>query len=544
MRRMLGIREVLALRPSLQPCKGSAMSASASRRGFFSALARGAFLASLGPSLAIDLGLLSKTFADELEGPLHFGEMEPLVCAMQETPLPQLQPLLIEKLKQGASIKSLVAAAALANARTFGGEDYVGFHTFMALAPAFRMASLMPAGEEPLPILKVLYRNTRRIQEVGTRSAEKLRDVQPLLLEKGEEATGLYQAIRNRNVNQAEQLFANLVAHDPQLGLDALLPAVQDKPEVHRTVLPFRAWEMIDIVGVDHALTLLRQSLHYCLMQSRGTTDSAVSEQAAVVVKLFDEFNLHDKEPGNQAMDDHRFEELSAAIATASAYDSARAAASCLAEGFAAKDVGEALSHAASLMVLRDGGRLPQFEDVMKPAGCVHGDSVGVHASDAANAWRNLAKVSSGPNRLTCLIIGAWQIAHDRAGSLGLMPDPLPYKPHVDLIHEVQASSLTHLLREAIESNMQAHAVAVVHRYGQLSHPPRALFDMLVRYAVSEDGALHAEKYFQTVWDDFHITRPSARWRHMMSLARVTASEYGRPAAGQAQAIELLAIKS
>jgi len=31
-------------------------------------------------------------------------------------------------------------------------------------------------------------------------------------------------------------------------------------------------------------------------------------------------------------------------------------------------------------------------------------------------------------------------------------------------------------------------------------------------YAVSEDGALHAEKYFYTVWDDFHATRPSARW--------------------------------
>ncbi|MFO0922727.1 MAG: hypothetical protein U0905_09600 [Pirellulales bacterium] len=36
--------------------------------------------------------------------------------------------------KTGTILKTLVAAGALANARTFGGQDYIGFHTFMALA--------------------------------------------------------------------------------------------------------------------------------------------------------------------------------------------------------------------------------------------------------------------------------------------------------------------------------------------------------------------------------------------------------------------------
>jgi hypothetical protein len=73
--------------------------------------------------------------------------------------------------------------------------------------------------------------------------------------------------------------------------------------------------------------------------------------------------------------------------------------------------------------------------------------------------------------------------------------------------------------------------------------PAEPLFRHLVRFAVSEDGALHAEKYFQTVWDDFNATRPSFRWRHLVSLARVTASEYGKPAAGQSEARELLGIR-
>ena len=41
-------------------------------------------------------------------------------------------------------LRQLVAAGALANARTFGGEDYVGFHTMMALAPGFHIAQELP----------------------------------------------------------------------------------------------------------------------------------------------------------------------------------------------------------------------------------------------------------------------------------------------------------------------------------------------------------------------------------------------------------------
>jgi len=54
--------------------------------------------------------------------------------------------------------------------------------------------------------------------------------------------------------------------------------------------------------------------------------------------------------------------------------------------------------------------------------------------------------------------------------------------------------------------------------------------------------ARHAEKYFQTTWDEFHRTRPAFRWLQLISLARVSASEFGRPAAGQAEARELLGV--
>ena len=118
---------------------------------------------SIGSSLAFDLGL-SPAYADEGPGRLTFWKMEPLVSMMQDTPPAKLQRLLVDKIKLGANLRTLLAAGALANARPFGGQDYVGYHTIMALGPAYEMAQELPEALRPLPVLKVLYRNTNRIQ--------------------------------------------------------------------------------------------------------------------------------------------------------------------------------------------------------------------------------------------------------------------------------------------------------------------------------------------------------------------------------------------
>jgi hypothetical protein len=81
-----------------------------------------------------------------------------------------------------------------------------------------------------------------------------------------------------------------------------------------------------------------------------------------------------------------------------------------------------------------------------------------------------------------------------------------------------------------------------VHRYGALGHDHAPVFALLLKYAVSEDGALHAEKYYNTVREEFNSTRPAFRWRQLVALARVIASECGRPAPGYREACELLRV--
>ena len=94
----------------------------------------------------------------------------------------------------------------------------------------------------------------------------------------------------------------------------------------------------------------------------------------------------------------------------------------------------------------------------------------------------------------------------------------------------------------AIREKNQEYACALVHRYGELGYPERPAFDLLLKYAISEDGALHAEKYFRTTSDEFATLRPAFRWRQVTALARVTASEFGTPAPGVAEAKGLLGL--
>ncbi len=518
-----------------------------SRRRFVSEVGFGMLAASIGSNLVVDMGLAAEPNLDDDR--LEFGELEPLVACMQETPLDKLLPTLLDHLKKGASLQSLVAAGALSNARTFGGEDYIGFHTMMALAPAFRMSTEMSGTSQILPAFKVLYRNTQRIHEFGGRQKEVLRRVASA---KGEfESLGveglhdrLRQAVRERDVAKAEAYFAelNLCPRSPGSLLDGALFCVEDETEVHRVALPYRAWDLLDIVGMQHAHTMLRQSIRYCVRSGSMAHDPGRESPTTFLPRLFDLYKLEEDPISRKATDAAWIRQFAQTIFQGNAEQAADATAAAIAEGIDALSIGRAITLAANQLVLRDRGRTPREESPGKPVGSVHGDSIGVHATDSANAWRNLSIHASGRNQRACLILGAYQVAYDRVSRGGdfLNWDPLPVNYHFDRIQDADPDKLIEMLNDAVKSNMQAQAAAITSRYGTLGHDPEAIFACLLQYAVSEDGALHAEKYYGTIREEFSTAAPEHRWEFALSLARVTASEYGKVAAGYQQATELL----
>lgn len=502
------------------------------RREFLGEVGQGMLVALVGPTLAADMGLAGRAAADEPSRKAPEG-LERLVGLLQETPVPKLMPALVEQLQKGVTLRDLVAAGAVTNARAFGGHDYDGYHTFMAMAPSFAMAQLLPEKERALPILKVLHRNARTMNSGPNRPADRLGPVEPAEV-KGDQplARQIVEAARAKRVPEADRLFMAAAKGSLQDAYNDLQPLVHDEVNVHRVVLAWRAWETIDFTGVDHARTLLRQSVHFGCTETSGGKNPI----ATVLPQLMDKYRLMDKAVGKKEADDAWVEKLSQAVYALPREQAAEAAAAALAEGYSPNAVSEALSVACARLVLGDPGRERQ-DNPAKPIGSVHGDSVGVHASDSANAWRHIARVSNPRNTFASLIAGAFHTAGQTRRQL---KELYPQAADLEAIRETGAAPLLKLAEEAIRANDQRRACAAAQRYGQQGHDARALFALLLRYAVSEDGALHAEKYYQTVSEEFATVRPAFRWGHLVALSRVTASLFGRPAPGVEEARKLL----
>lgn len=511
------------------------------RREFLAEVGRGMLVAGVGANVAFDMGLASAAAANgETRGKLDFGPIEPLVALMQDTEADALMPLLVERHRQGADLKTLITAGALANARTFGGEDYIGYHAFMALMPALQMAAELPKDRQLLPVLKVLHRNTSRMQAKGGREHEVLHEVAAAELPSGTLGGELLQQFsRKMDVNGAEGAFAAMTKSSVNDAYQVLQQEIQDEADVHRVVLSWRAWLMLDLAGQEYAHTLLRQSLRYCVdterrMAERKYPQSKIREQ---LPKLFDQYKLAGLTFGKHTPDDAWLEAFARTIRTSSQSAAADAAAAALAEGIAPDAVAEALCLAANGLVLHDPGRKEAQAD--KPVGSCHGDSVGVHASDAANAWRNIASVSNPRNVAASIVVGAFHTAGQSGRS---NKDSYPLPEHLSEVTTTDAAQLLKELDAAVRAKDQFRSCAIATKYGEAGGEARPIFDVLINFATSEDGALHAEKYYRTVSEEFARTRPAFRWRQVAALARVTASEYGKAAPGYVRAREVLKV--
>jgi hypothetical protein len=505
------------------------------RRDFLRQVGAGVLTAGVGSVLAGNLGL-TRAFAAQEEARLTFGAMEPLVSLLQETPIAKLQPLLVNTVKEGkASLKDLIAAAALANARTFGGDDYIGFHTMFSLMPAYSLSKELPQERQLLPILKMLYRNTNRIHEFGGRAKEVLRPVTAAEIPEGKVGgESVRDAVRHLDLKTAEARLATLCKSSAAEAFNHVQSALHDSTEVHRVNMVYRAWGLLDIVGLDHAHTLLRESLHYFVNAEKSKNNTFQSSGIRdVLPKLADQYHLFDKPPGTKRPDDARLEKLSAELFQASPERAAEIAAAALAEGWSPEGLHEAISLAANQLVLRDESKQ------------AHGATIGVHCSDAVNAWRHIGQASDPKNAVAAVVVAAYNLARDRdANKKTKFLEWEPY-PRADAQKQVKSGTPEELLAEldgAIRNKDQALASAAAHKMGEIGAPSAPVFTLFRRYVVSENGSLHGEKYFRTVTEEFEAARAPFRWRQLVAMARYAASMYGEPTPGYSEALQLLGL--
>ena len=198
-------------------------------------------------------------------------------------------------------------------------------------------------------------------------------------------------------------------------------------------------------------------------------------------------------------------------------------------------------SLAANQLVLRDPGR-PAGGPAGKPGAASTAIRSGVHASDAANAWRNIARVSNQRNTVASLIVGG--VPHGRPDTAANCSEPVPAaRAPGEGARRPTRRRCSNETEAAVKASDQALRLRA-RRAATASWAarPGRCSTCCSGTRVSEDGALHAEKYYRTVTEEFASSRPAFRWRQLAALARVTASEYGKPAPGMDEARRLLGV--
>jgi hypothetical protein len=486
------------------------------RRAFLSDVGRGMLAAGLGATLANDLGF-STAFAYEGSESIPLGQHAALVDLMRSTPAEKLQPQLAQMLMSGQTdLKALTCAGALANAVSFGGCDYVGFHTAMAMLPALEMTRLLDDRRRPLPVLKVLYRNAQQIQLLGGASHTVLEALHAAEhASEGDVGIAIRDACRQVDPAKGEALLAS-VDGPPLAAFNALQPAIQDDLNVHRFVFAHRTYGLVGLLGDDYAYSMLRQCVRLCADHEREHVEHKHPESPirALVPKLLDQYKLAGKTPGKRDPGDDEVNKLCLAIYNGPNEKAAEAVAAALADDIDPEVIGEAISLASNQFVLRQG------TDKWR----THGDSAGVHSSDATNAWRNMARIAEPRYAISGLIVAAYYVG---VQSVPFQTPAYPTDEHRAQIKAQDAAGLLAEVEDAVRHNDQGRAAAAMQIYGDNGYSVEPAVGLLLKYAVSEDGRLHGEKYFHTVREEFRTTRPAFRWRQVVALARVTSSSYG-----------------
>ncbi len=237
----------------------------------------------------------------------------------------------------------------------------------------------------------------------------------------------------------------------PDDAYNDLQPIVEDEifPDAdgtHGAVLAWRAWSTLDLTGKEHAETLLRQSVHFCMDRERRTDNGLEPSIRTALPRLLDRYKLVGRTFGTRVAEDGWIDKLAQTITAGNRERSADAVAAALAEGFDPEAIGEAISLAANELLLRDAGRQSptgtagsQFQ---KAKDSVHGDSAGVHASDATNAWRHIARVSNPRNAFASLIVAAYLVGPSVGNFNGTRKELYPLREHLEKVRGKDSASL------------------------------------------------------------------------------------------------------
>ncbi len=280
---------------------------------------------------------------------------------------------------------------------------------------------------------------------------------------------------------------------------------------------PTARYGLVELLGHEYAYTILRQCVRFCVDSRAGALKRHKRPESpirALMPKLLDQYKLAGKTPGTRDPGDAAVEELAAHDLQGPPDKLGRSRRRGAGRRDQPEVVGEAISLASNLLVLRQG--TDQWR--------THGDSAGVHSSDATNAFRNMARNADaardrradrrGLSRRHSSAVQRRGLS-DRRTSRRRSRRPTP----TGLLAEAE---------DAVRHNDQGRAAAAIADLRRSRGiPPDGVFQTHAQVHDQRRRPPARREVLPHRAEEFRTTRPAFRWRQIVGLARVTASAYG-----------------
>ena len=463
------------------------------------------------------------------------AHIEPLVQFVEQTAPGDIVARTHDKLAGGTPVKDMLLAGALAVVRSSDlppGHHGGPLHPLAGLHAVRNIAARLPGEYAALPVIQNVAVANKHIHSPAM-GPYILADAQPVSEGDSVEATlESFRVAASRGVyNACDHYFLYLLGQlSPMQILEHLLHVAIPKNQLddHYFLFPVFTWRALEYLGWEYAKYIGRAPVRYV---TRPTMPASLEDVDTLIAK----FGLLERDLRATTGEDE-----TAAI-TALAEEIGRVSrfsaipemlARALADGLSLEGTGEALSVGGSTLFLRSQT----------------GNPMDVHINTGANTRRYLLRQPELSLRTKLRALLMWHTGPEvmmaqRMLAPDIQPEPdrvaaLPWHTQDDLLTEIEELISSLPVGERLpkaglatwrSTDEVKHAAALAQQYAGSGYAPEALITLLGKIACRDNFTeMHALKHHQATYEEFHATRPSLRWRHLVAAVQAAAISHGR----------------
>src|SRR6266446_2285770 len=430
---------------------------------------------------------------------LYPDHIEPLVRFVEETTPEHIVARAHDKLAAGTSVKDMLLASALAVVRSSDlppGHHGGPLHPLAGLHAVRHIAARLPGEYAMMPVIQNVAVANKHIHSPAM-GPFVLADAKPVSEQDDVEATvkAFRTAVSRGVYNACDHYFLYLLEHlSPMQVLELLLEVGVPKNQLddHYFLFPVFTWRALEYFGWEYAKYIGRAPVRYI---TRPTAPAMLVDVDALIRK---------------------YELL----------------AQALSGGLSLEGVGEGLSVGGSTLFLRS----------------LTGNPMDVHINTGANTRRYLLRQPELSRRIKLQALLMWNTGPEvrmaqRMLAPDIQPEPdrvafLPSRAQDELLVEIEALIDRLPVGERLPTAGLAswrstdevkQAAALAQQYANCDYAPEPLITALGKIACRDNFTeMHAFKHHQATYEEFHTTRPSLRWRHLVAAVQAAAISHGR----------------